>query len=355
MKSFSTVSTAALLVFCLQAGGPAWAALGVQDAPVSQPLEKPTGVQPARPELQRRAEAGEAEAQYQLGVDYQFGLGGPADWPAARAWFGRAAAQGHVKGLGAHGYMLLSGSGGPQDLVGAEKALRQAGEGGEASATANLAELLLLRGEAAEARQMLARAVAGGALNARYRLGRLDIAEGRVPEGMALVEQAVERGHPEATLYFSGLLLAGGNGLKADPARAARLLRQAAEAGYGPATNDLARLYDLGIGVAADPRQAADLYRRALSQGTAIAGYNLGLLLNSQRLGPPDAASARSAYQLSAEAGFVPGMGKFGEMLLRGRGGPADPAGGIRWLTQAAEGGDADAQNHLAQIGRAHV
>nr|MBP7065567.1 SEL1-like repeat protein [Ferrovibrio sp.] len=192
---------AALLLGAALISAPGWAAIGAGDAPFSQPGERLPGAQPGRADLQSRAEAGDAEAQYRLGLDYQLGLGGPRDLAAARAWFGRAAAQGHAKGLGALGYMLLSGSGGAADLAGAEAALRRAAGLGEASAMANLAEILLQRGGAAantEARGLLAEAVRLGALNARYRLGRLTIADGRAAEGVALVRAAADRGHPMA-------------------------------------------------------------------------------------------------------------------------------------------------------------
>ena len=48
-------------------------------------------------ELKRRAEQGDSESQYQLGVALKNGLGGERDVVAARQWLEKAAAQGHVK------------------------------------------------------------------------------------------------------------------------------------------------------------------------------------------------------------------------------------------------------------------
>ena len=48
-------------------------------------------------ELKRRAEQGDSESQYHLGVALKNGLGGERDVVAARQWLEKAAAQGHVK------------------------------------------------------------------------------------------------------------------------------------------------------------------------------------------------------------------------------------------------------------------
>lgn len=327
----------------------AWAAIGATDAPVSQPAERPTGAQPSRGELQARAEAGDAEAQYRLGLDYQLGLGGSRDLGAARAWFGRAAAQDHAKGLGGLAYLLLLGQGGPVDEAGAEKALRRATVLKLPSAMANLAELLLMRDPAsAEARSLLRQAVQLGALNARYRLGRLTLADGAVDEGVAMVGLAADRGHPEAAVYMAYLLTEAPFKVKRDPARAVAYLRSAANDDFPMAANDLGRFHDLGIGMPADPAQAAHWYRRAITLGYLPAHYNLGLLLANGRLGAPDLPAARAAYKLAAEAGFAPAQGRYGQMLRDGRGGPVDLAKGTEILRRGAEGGDGDAQNHLA-------
>ena len=48
-------------------------------------------------EVKRRAEQGDLESQYQLGIALKNGLGGERDVVAARQWLEKAAAQGHVK------------------------------------------------------------------------------------------------------------------------------------------------------------------------------------------------------------------------------------------------------------------
>ena len=64
--------------------------------------------------LAKAAEANSAEVQFQLGVMYAEGTGGPKDDIAARAMFEKAAAQGHAEAFDLLGSFALSGRGGPQ-------------------------------------------------------------------------------------------------------------------------------------------------------------------------------------------------------------------------------------------------
>src|SRR5690606_15490004 len=73
------------------------------------------------------AEAGNAEAQYQLALLYYLGRGGIAeDHAAAAEWFGRAAKQGHAKATMRLGDLYAKGQGVPQDYERARELLRSA-------------------------------------------------------------------------------------------------------------------------------------------------------------------------------------------------------------------------------------
>ncbi len=304
--------------------------------------------------LLRRAEAGDAEAQYQAGVAYQFSLGTPRNDAAARSWFARAAAQNHVRALGSLGYMLSVGAGGPADAAGAEKALRQAGEAGEASAWANLAELVLQQrpAERAEAVALLERAVAAGATNARYRLGRFLI-EGEVVaadpvRGRKLLEEAAEKAHPLAETYLAYLIYE-----TRDPGEAARgftLARRAASADLPVALNELGRYHMTGFGTPRDPRRAASAFTSAGEQGEPSGWFNLALLHTNPQYGMHDLALARRATIRAAEMGHLPAAALAGQMLFKAEGGPRDRPGARPYLQRAAEGGIADAQSLLASL-----
>ena len=67
-------------------------------------------------ETRAKAEGGDAEAMYELGMWYQFGGCGLAkDEAQARAWLERSAAARNPKGMACFGRNLLLGIGGPQD------------------------------------------------------------------------------------------------------------------------------------------------------------------------------------------------------------------------------------------------
>ena len=67
-------------------------------------------------ETREKAEGGDAEAMYELGMCYQFGGCGLArDEAQARAWLERSAAARNPKGMACFGRNLLLGIGGPRD------------------------------------------------------------------------------------------------------------------------------------------------------------------------------------------------------------------------------------------------
>lgn len=67
-------------------------------------------------DLQKRAEQGDAEAQWQMGVRYHDGEGVPQSDAQAMQWFQRAAEQGHVDAQSHLGAYYWAGRGVPKDL-----------------------------------------------------------------------------------------------------------------------------------------------------------------------------------------------------------------------------------------------
>lgn len=97
-------------------------------------------------------------------------------------------------------------------------------------------------------------------------------------------------------------------------AGALRLYRQAADADFAPAQNNLAIMYEEGLGVVSDLTVAIQWYRRAAELGEANAQHHLG------------------------------------KMLLAGRGLEQDIDEGIQLIEQAARQGHADACADLARL-----
>ena len=82
-----------------------------------------------------------AEAEYQLGMMYAEGTGGPKDDAAARAMFERAAAQGHPDALDWAGAFAEQGRGGPEDKAAAKAYYEKAAALGNEDAKAALERL----------------------------------------------------------------------------------------------------------------------------------------------------------------------------------------------------------------------
>ena len=75
--------------------------------------------------LANAAAANSADAQFQLGLMYANGVGGPKDDFAARSWFEKAAAQGNVDALDWMGSFAANGRGGPRDINCRQGVLRE--------------------------------------------------------------------------------------------------------------------------------------------------------------------------------------------------------------------------------------
>ncbi|MBI1239783.1 MAG: sel1 repeat family protein [Alphaproteobacteria bacterium] len=166
----------------------------------------------ARSLWQPLADAGDARAQFNLGVLYAEGRGVERDMRLALAWWQKSAKQGHVRAAHNMGLALIAGE--PRgeaetlepDFKGAAHWLRIGAEAGYA--------------------------------NSLYTLGRL---------------------------YLEGL------GVERDTERAAQLVRDAAERGFTRAQFLLGKLYETGDGVDTDPESAIYWYREAASHGSAQA------------------------------------------------------------------------------------
>jgi len=84
--------------------------------------------------LQEKAEQGDVEAQFKLGVAYTKGQGVSQDYTKAVEWFSKAAEQGHAISQFNLGCMYLSGRGVSQDDAKATEWLHKAAEQGNKEA-----------------------------------------------------------------------------------------------------------------------------------------------------------------------------------------------------------------------------
>jgi len=193
------------------------------------------------------AEAGNADAQNVYGIALRDGAGVEADAVAARDWYEKAAAQGHLKA--SHNLARLyqyGGEGVPQD---------------HDKARALYEEII---GDYPQA---------GAALGLMYERGEgVEKDPARAAEYYAMGAGAEE---PHA-LYNLANAHRTGTGVEEDLPRALELYTRSALAGHDYAANALGLMFQYGMATEPNPDAAYTAYRMAVNRGLALAGINLG-------------------------------------------------------------------------------
>ncbi|WP_282605554.1 tetratricopeptide repeat protein [Pelagibius sp. Alg239-R121] len=207
-------------------------------------------------------EAGDARAQYNLGVLHDRGLGVERNLQSALKWWRRAALQEHR------------------------------------SAQHNIALTLIERGAAAdlsEAVGWLEKAASAGFVRSQYSLGKMyETGFGVAADenrAFHLISQAAEGGLVSAQ-YSLGKIYRDGRGAEADPVLAAQWFARSAEQGYAKAQSRLATRYRTGEGVPQDLIEALKWASLAQTQGDEEAA-ELSLELRGL-LSPQEIAEAEN-------------------------------------------------------------
>ena len=264
-------------------------------------------------ETRRRAEQGDADAQYNLGYRYVTGIGVPQDRAEAVRWLRLAADQGHTQA---------------EDFLGRMPPM------GSQRATDNVAETELP-------------ATLPPATGQSPRSGN----PFRVPS----LRTDAEQGNADAQFNL-GVMYANGEDVPRDAAEAVRWYRLAADQGHAAAQYNLGGMYALGEGVLKNDAEAIGWYRLAAEQDHATAQYNLGVHYANGKGVLKDDVEAAHWFRLAAAQGdaaaqyFLGGMYAFGEGVLK------DEDEAVRWFRLATEQGHAGAQFSLGvsyAVGRA--
>lgn len=306
----------------------------------------------------RAAEAGDPAAQNLLGRYYHAGLGVARDQALALRWLRAAADTGGAQYIYDLGLVLENGADGSSNPAAAARAYAQAAEAGHMDAVVSLG-MLLQEGEGIE--QDFSRA-------------------------LELYQVAAEQGHPRAQNNL-GLLHVRGNGVPQDYSKAADLFAAAADAGLPGAMRNLGVMYENGFGVPLDEARATELYRQAglgtgsgddapslrydprlrplpegddaiallrqsADAGDPVAQFQLGWYLSqTTEAGLATDAEAAALFKAAASAGHGPAMRNLGLLYFDGRGVPQDYVLGRMWLTLAARSGQQDAGGLIDTLG----
>ncbi len=181
--------------------------------------------QRAYQEFKAGADAGQAEAEFDLGVMYAQGFGVLRDLNAAATWYRKSADQGNAEAQFALGQMYSHGWGVPRDTADAIRWFQMAGD---VESDGPPTDWLSVEG---------------------YGIDK-DPAQ-----AAHWYEMAAKSGHPEAQ-YFLALQYSSGKGVKRDPEQAERWVSSSASQGYAPAMSELGKRFATGNGVAKDDKRA---------------------------------------------------------------------------------------------------
>lgn len=238
--------------------------------------------------LQKLAEQGNAEKQYELAFLYLKGTIIPKDLEKAVYWLQKSSEQGFANAQYSLALRYLRGEGIAKNNEEAIKWLKAAAEQGSSEAQFSLA--------------------------LRYKLGQ-GVKQNESKQ-IHWLKKAIHNGHKEA-LYNLALLLA--------------------RRGTVEAQLHVANLYYKGFGTEQDHKKAAYWYEKAARQGNAVAQYTYAVLLNNgEKDLSRDYKKSAYWYEKSAEQGYAPAQLNLGAMYALGTGVKKDIAKAYAWTYLAA-------------------
>jgi uncharacterized protein len=216
-----------------------------------QGTDRTSGIDPT---LMAKATAGNPDAEFRVGVQYEVGAHVAKDPAQAAAWYRKAADKGFAQAEHSLGVLYEFGNGVPVDN--------------------------------AEAAQWYRKAAEKGFAPAQFSLGLCYVHGRGVPQdfGKALewYGKAAEQHNSDALLNLA-FLYHNGQGVPKDEARSFDLVRQAAEAGSADAQFQLGMSYEDGEqGLQPDTELARKWLHRSAQQGDVAAMFNYAMLLKAQ-------------------------------------------------------------------------
>jgi TPR repeat protein len=224
--------------------------------------------------LTRKAEAGDAEAQFKLGVMHDRGVGVPKNVAKAIEWIQKAAVQGNTEAQHNLGLMYYEGTAVTKDPLKSLEWFQKAADKGYPPAQFRLG-LIYKKGEGVKA---------------------------DIGKAVELWEKAAVQGYANAQFALGLNYFLGEAGSK-DTAKAYYWYQKAADQGFVAAQDSLGTMYSLGIGVPKDATKALYWFDKAASQGDSGAQFNLGLQYLRGDGVPKDAVLAYAWLNLAAALG----------------------------------------------------
>jgi hypothetical protein len=265
------------------------------------------------------ATAGDAAAQFNLGVMYEYGHGVPQDDTQAVAWYRKAADQGYASAQYALGVMHGTGKGVPRDDAQAMTWYRKAADQGLAIAQFNVGMM--------------------------YETGQ-GISKDDA-QAVTWYRKAAVQGVADAQCSL-GVMYRDGRGVPQDYEQAKNWLLRAAVQGLAIAQFNAGVMYAKGQFFRQNDAVAMDLYLKAANQGLAVAQFNLGLMHDHGQGVPKDDAQAVTWYRRAADQGDANAQFSLGAKYASGQGVPRDDTEAHKWRLLAAARASAEDQKQYA-------
>ena len=292
-----------------------------------------------------RAEQGDPDARYDLGVMYAQGDYVPENDAEAMRWLHLAAEQGHARAQYYLADMYGLRDGGPEDDAEAARLMGLAAEQGHSGARVALGTMYAngtgVPRDDNEALRWIRLAAEQRLQRARTQPPRYsdeDLGSAYKTEAARFTRLAAERGDDEAQ-YVAGIMYEVGFEVRENGTEAARWYRLAAEQGHAGAQASLGHMYYRGWGVSEDAPESVRWNRLAAEQGHAGAQNRLGLLYAEGRGVAEDDTEAARWFRRAARLGNAYAQYNLGYMYAYGEGVVEDPVEAFAWFSVAAEQG----------------
>jgi TPR repeat protein len=275
--------------------------------------------------IEALANTGNATAKFHMGKVLEHGIGMPRDIGRGVAWYRLAILQGETRSHINLGNLLLEGDATPADFD--------------------------------EAKQLYAKAAELGEPMGTFILGRLAAAGRGEESGRPNLVRALELFHAawdegdKMAAWWIGYKLRAGDGVRQDKALGREWIEKSATAGCSGAMQQMGSDAEHGRGCEKDAYAAADWYRRAAELGDMECQCKLAnLLLRGEEGIAKDGAQAVRWLKCAAARNDANAQRMLGVVYLLGIDVVRNVRFGRKWLTRAAENGDADAAWRLGHL-----
>lgn len=201
-------------------------------------------------EIELKARKGDINAQYKLGLKYYKGQGVPKNNGKAMKWFKKAAEQGHADAQYNLGVMYDY----DVEIPGEEEAYNAQKKYADQENLSNAEDVLI------------------STQNLIHNFNQFQF------EASKWYKKAALQGHAEAQHELGMRYAMGEGGLKEDYVEAAKWWKKAAEKGHSRAQYELGMRYHDGEGVSQSYAKAVKWWEKAAAQGDPSAQYQLGFM-----------------------------------------------------------------------------